>query len=70
MKRVIDFDVSIGGQPAIIMRIEYESHYSSVEEIRCTPYPDVSDVMGEAIKALEKEIGHKDFDVAYWDWIE
>lgn len=70
MQRVIDFDVSISGMNTIIMRIEYESHYASIEEILSKPYSETKDVMQEAIQALEKEIGHKDYDVMYWYWIK
>lgn len=69
MKRIIDFDVSVAGLPAQIIRVEYESHYASKEEIMATAYED-DDVMQEAIRMLTKEIGHDDYQVQYWDWIK
>lgn len=62
MKRKINFDVSVSGMPAIVVSIEYESNLP--EDLRFGGY-----VMEEAIKALEKELGHSDFEVVYWDWI-
>lgn len=70
MKRIIDFDVSVSGLPAQIIRIEYESHYKNKEEILSKKYSETEDVMQEAIDALTKEIGHNDYDVQYWYWIE
>ncbi len=70
MKRVIDFDVSVAGLPARIIRIEYESHYASFEEIQSKPYSESRDVFPEAVAALEKELRHGDFEIQYWYWIE
>ncbi len=69
MKRIINFQISTGGLPSIVERVEYESRYSSVEDIRKTPYPEVFDVMTEAEDALRKKIGHSDYSIIYWDWV-
>lgn len=70
MKRIIDFQVSIGGQPTIIERVEYESEFASREEILKLKYTETRKVWTEALDALKKQIGHDDYDVHYWWWID
>lgn len=69
MKRVIDFQVSIAGQPTIIVRIEYESKFKDRIEILNLPYSETNVVMKEAMEYLQKEIGHDDYEVHYWWWM-
>jgi len=70
MKRIIDFQVSVGGQDSVVMRVEYESVFSSRDEMKQLKFPEAFKVMKEAEDALRKEIGHSDYVIEYWDWIE
>ena len=68
MKRIIDFLILVNGE-GITKRIEYESKYKSLEEIKSTKYPEVFNVMHEAESALKKEMGDRDYLIQYWDWV-
>jgi hypothetical protein len=69
MKRIINFEVSIGGMTPVVVRVEYEASYSSFEELKGKPYSETRFVFTEAIEALKKQIGHDDFNIQYWDWV-
>ena len=69
MKRIIDFDVSVAGLPAQVIRVEYEASYSSFDELKDKKYTETRFVFQEAIDALAKELGHNDYQIQYWQWI-
>jgi len=69
MERIIIFLVSVSGMSATSIRVYYEQK-ETPEELKNSPSAEGRFIWKQATDALQKEIGHDDYEIVYWDWVK